>query len=107
MKGTSNQSLLTPATLAELNQSVMIFNFDFVTISSPSGLSNWGEFKEMDKMIHKLEELRINGHIHTTNNMVLMTGYINKKSGETRRIAVHKLAYLNEQWVLCFNMPKR
>lgn len=85
----------------------MIFNFDFVTISSPSGLHYWGEFNEVDKMISELERLRKNNEIHTLNSYVLMAGYVRKKSGETKRITVYKLAYLDGQWVLCFNMPKK
>ena len=37
---------------------IMIFNLDFISISSLSGFEHWGEFNSMDKMIAKLEELR-------------------------------------------------
>lgn len=36
----------------------MIFNFDFVGVSSIAGLKEWGEFKDADKMVQKLEELK-------------------------------------------------
>ena len=85
----------------------MIFNFDFVTISSPSGLHYWGEFSEVDKMISELERLRKNNEILTLNSSVLMTGYVRKKSGETKRITMRELANFDGQWVLCFNIPKK
>lgn len=85
----------------------MIFNFDFVIISSPSGLHYWGEFSEVDKMISELERLRKNNEILTLNSSVLMAGYVRKKSGETKRITVYELANFDGQWVLCFNIPKK
>lgn len=44
----------------------MIFNFDFVKISSIAGLKEWGEFKDADKMVQKLDELRKNEELHAT-----------------------------------------
>ncbi len=71
----------------------MIFNFDFVRVSSIAGLKEWGEFKDADKMVQKLEELRKNEELHATDHGVLMTGYMQSKLGEVKKPGVFRLAY--------------
>ena len=83
----------------------MIFNFDFVKISSIAGLKEWGEFKDADKMVQKLEELRKNEELHATDHGVLMTGYMQPKLGEVKKSGIFRLAYLQDKWVICLNMP--
>ena len=78
----------------------MIFNFNFVTISSMSGFEQWGEFSDMKKMIAKLEELRKNNEIHAYNCSVLMTGFVRSKTGTTKKIATYNLMYLDNHWVM-------
>ena len=83
----------------------MIFSFDYVELSSLNGFDRWGEFKNDEKMVSKLEELRKNNEIHSNNHTVLMTGYTKQKSGAVKKIATYRLSFLNGQWVICLNMP--
>ena len=86
----------------------MIFNYDFVVISSMSGIGFRSfEAETMDKMISKLEEMRKAGEIHSTNHAVLMTGYKQPKSGLPKKQEVYKLLFIDERWMMPLQMPSK
>ena len=62
----------------------MIFNYDFVSISSLSGMRDWGEYDNMEKMVSKLEELREKNELLAVDHTVLMIGYIKTSNGTER-----------------------
>ena len=84
----------------------MVLNFDVVEISSLNGFDRWGEFKNENHMVAKLEELRNNGEIHSDNCSVMMTGLVRQKSGTYKKLASYRLSFLDGQWTVCLNMPK-
>ena len=59
----------------------MIFNYDFVRITSLSGMQDFGEFTNMDQVVERLEELRKAGKLLATNHAVLMVCYNDKNNG--------------------------
>ena len=82
----------------------MIFNYDFVSISSLSGMRDWGEYDNMEKMVSKLEELREKNELLAVDHTVLMIGYIKTSNGTIKK-EIHKLSYLNGVWALRLEMP--
>ena len=83
----------------------MIFNYDFVCISSLSGMRDWGEYNNMEKMIHKLEELREKNELLAIDHTVLMVGYIKTSNGTFKKEGVHKLSCFNGVWALRLDLP--
>ena len=83
----------------------MIFNYDFVTISSLSGMNGWGEFDNPQKMVEKLEELRKKGELHAINHSVLMTGYTQSSCVDVKATGSYKLSFINNEWVIRLNIP--
>lgn len=59
----------------------------------------------MEKMIHKLEELREKNELLAVDHTVLMIGYIKTSNGTVKKEAVHKLSYFNGVWALRLEMP--
>ena len=84
----------------------MIFNYDFVSISSLSGMKDWGEYDSMEKMVSKLEELRVKNELLAIDHTVLMVGYKTSK-GIAKKEAVHKLSYFNGVWALRLEIPSK
>ena len=84
----------------------MIFNYDFVRITSPSGMHDFGEFTNMNQMVERLEELRKAGKLLATNHTVLMLCYNDKnnKLSVCKSSASYKLSWIEEKWLLSLPM---
>ena len=77
-----------------------IFNYDLARITSLSGMKDWGEFDNFDKMLEKLEQLRLNNELNAIDHTVLMVVYTNSKRDGLKKSGAYKLSYINGGWVV-------
>ena len=81
----------------------MILNFDYVHVTSPSGMQEWEEFSETKQMIKKLDELRLKGQILSTNHTVFLIGYKYERNKVPKKIGAVKMSYLDGYWAIPLN----
>lgn len=84
----------------------MIFNFDFVRITSPSGMQDFGEFTDMTQMTGHLEELRKDGKLMAADHAVFMLCYNKKNAGlsTAKSAACYTLTWTAGKWMLSLPM---
>lgn len=78
----------------------MILNFDYVHVTSPSGMQDWGEFSDAKQLVKKLDELREKGQILSTDYTVFMFGYKYGSNRIPKKMGAVKLSYLGGRWAV-------
>ena len=81
----------------------MILNFDFVAVTSRSGMQNFGEFSKTSELISKLDELRQGGKILSSDSTVFMIGYKYGRNRVPQKAGAVKLSYLAGKWAIPLN----
>ena len=69
-------------------------------------MKDWGEFENVDKMLAKLEQLRMNNELNAIDHTVLMIVYTSSKRDGTKQSGAYKLSYINGGWTVRLDMPR-
>lgn len=85
----------------------MIFNYNFVRITFPSSMQDFGEFTDMDRMVGQLDELRKAGKLLAAGHAVNMLCYTESVDAFTggKSSACYTLTWTGNSWAL--SLPKQ